>query len=389
MDKRTVLFILFSSTLSPRHLLMIKALKLQGWRVSVIAWDRSGDATTNVLDCVDDWRCIHLQAPTWNLKLLFKLPQYYLLLWKELSKRKTSSLLVVSHYMLLPFVIFCDGEKIYDAAEMYSIDMSFYFGPLRHVVRPLLRLIEGVLVSRADGVLTVDSKSGWLKKFYERWNRRVQVIWNVPSKLDDPDPKEVEAVKSAYSGRKIIAFVGGLMREKGLRVAIEAAAKINDRYPEVLFLFIGPMKDDCGQVEDLISKKCVGDQIKILSSMPYTKMMAHLVHAEIGLALYQNKLHYNLVSTGNGRKFFTYMQAGLAIVGPQFSEVGKAVELANCGMLVDTEDAGAVSGAILDLLDAPEKLKRYKQNARSAFETQYNWEKEEPKLLRFLEKVVA
>jgi glycosyltransferase involved in cell wall biosynthesis len=228
-----------------------------------------------------------------------------------------------------------------------------------------------------------------LKKFYERWNRRVQVIWNVPSKLDDPDPKEVEAVKSAYSGRKTIAFVGGLMREKGLRVAIEAAAKVKPRHPEALFLFIGPMKDDRCQVEELISKKCVGDQIKILSSMPYRKMMAHLVHAEIGLALHQQQRIYPFVSTGNGRKFFTYMQAGLAIVGPQFSEVGKAVELADCGMLVDTEDAGAVSEAILDLLDAPEKLKRYKQNARSAFETRYNWEREEPKFLRFLEKVVG
>ena len=116
-------------------------------------------------------------------------------------------------------------------------------------------------------------------------------------------------------------------------------------------------------------------------------MLAHLRHAKMGLALYQNVAHYPLVSAGNGRKFFSYMQAGIPIIGPSFSEVGLAVRLAECGILVDTEKVNEVSMAINELLDRPETAARMAMNGRKAFLEHFNWEKEEQKFLSLVEKI--
>lgn len=390
-SQKYALVILFNQRLSPRQELMLRLLKKQGWFVKVIAWNRTDKILSRSPKHVpaDEWQWVNLSSLTGSFMIVFKLFSLYSQIVNILSKEPENRLTIMTHLAILPIATLCKGKTIYDAAEMFAIDWCFYFPKLiQSLASRIFLFFEGVLSYFVDGILTVDSRGEWYKRHFEQWNRHVQAINNFPAVSDYPNTEEIGAFQSNYSGRKTVAFVGGLMREKGLLVAIDAAAEVKRHYPEVLFLFIGPMKDDLEQVEGLIRERHIGNQVRIASSMPYRKMMAHLVHAEIGLSLYQRALHYSLLSIGNGRKFFTYMQAGLAIVGPRFGEVGKAVELADCGMLVDTEDAGAVAGAILDLLDSPDKLQRCRQNARRAFETQYNWEMEEPKFLRFVEKIV-
>jgi len=205
--------LLFSSRLSPRHELLLKSLKEWGWRISVIAWDRKGDTPipTEYSGLIDHWQWVRVPAPTWSTKLIVKLPLYYYHVWRIISKlnKDKPALWFLTHFFQLPIALFLHGSKLYDAAEMYALVLSFYFGPLQRLVRPLLGLLEGLLVTRVNGILTVDSKGGWLEGFYRRWNPHVQVIWNVPSKLDDPEPYKIEALKNGYSEHRVVAFVGG------------------------------------------------------------------------------------------------------------------------------------------------------------------------------------
>jgi glycosyltransferase involved in cell wall biosynthesis len=390
MIKRHAAVLLFHAKLSPRHELMLRSLKRSGWTISIVAWNRPGSSAIPVghADCVDHWHWIQVRAPRWGgLGLLTRLPFYYYYLLKSISRLSKPDLWILCHFLLLGSLFFLSGQKLYDASEMYAIEMSLRIPTLRRLVRLTVSLLEGLLVSRVDGVSTVDSREGWLQRFYQRWNQDVQAIWNVPSKLDDPDAEEVNALAEHYEGRKVVAFIGGLMGQKGFRVAIEAAAAVKARHPNALFLFIGTAKDDEDTVYSLIRTNKLGDNVRLLRWLSYRKMLAHLRHARVGLALYQNVAHYPLVSAGNGRKFFSYMQARVPIIGPNFGEVGMAVRMADCGLLVDTANIDEVSEAIIKLLDRPDMTSRMAANGRKAFLEHFNWEKEEQKFLSLVRRI--
>jgi len=372
--------------------LLLRALKGVGWSVSVVAWKRreTSRIPADCVDLIDHWHWVAVRAPILGgMKLLKRLPLYYYYLFRSLSNFNKPDLWIVCHFWLLGCGFFLPGKKLYDASEMHSVDMSFHLRFFRTFTKNFMSFVEGLLISRMDGVLTVDSRNGWLKRFYQRWTPNVEVIWNVPSKLDDPVEQDVHTLAEEYSGRKVVAFIGGLKEKKGLHIALHAANVVRARHQDALFLFIGTMRSDENKVQALIQANNLADNIRFLPWLPYREMLAHLQHAKVGLALYQNVAHYPLVSAGNGRKFFSYMQAGIPIIGPSFGEVGLAVRLAACGILVDTEKVNEVAMAINELLDGPETAARMAMKGRKAFLEHFNWEKEEQKFLSLVEKIAS
>ena len=392
MRSKRAVMVLFHDTISPRHLLMLRSLKGFGLRVSVVAWKRREESRIPAAcrDLVDKWYWIPVRAHVrGGIKILTRLPLFYYRLVRCISTINKVDLWILCHFWLLGFGFFLPGKKLYDASEMHSIDMSFHLPVLGRFFSSVVKFLEGVLTSRMGGVSTVDSKGGWLQRFYQRWNRNVEVIWNVPSKRDDPGDEEVHAFAKEYSGRRVVSFIGGLKDKKGFDVALHAASAISTRHRDVLFLFIGSIRGDEDAVYAMIRANNLENHIRLLQWLPYREMLAHLRYARVGLALYQNVAHYPLVSAGNGRKFFSYMQAGIPIIGPSFGEVGLAVKMADCGLLVDTGNVTEVSDAITQLLNSPKAAEMMGINGRKAFLEDFNWERQEPKFLSFVERIIC
>lgn len=390
MKNRKVVMVVFHAKLSPRQRLMLRSLKGLGWNVSVVAWDRRGERLIPVecADLVDRWHWVAVRGPILGgMKLLKSLPLYYCHLFRCVFNINKPDLWILCHFSLLWCAPLLSGKKLYDAAEMYAIDMSLRLPQLGRIVRGAVSLLEGLLCSRVNGITIVDSRGAWLESFYKQWNKNVTVIWNVPSKSDEPSQEEVDALTKEYSGFKVVAFVGGLKIKKGFYLAIEAAAAVKEAHADALFLFIGAKQNEEEAAQALIQRHGLTGSISLLKWMPYRRMLAHLRHAKVGLALHKREAIYPFVSTGNGRKFFSYMQARIPIVGPNFGEVARAVTMADCGVLVDTENANEVSQAITRLLDRPDEANRMGANGRHAFLEQFNWEQEEMKFLTLVEKI--
>ena len=130
------------------------------------------------------------------------------------------------------------------------------------------------------------------------------------------------------------------------------------------------------------------ENILFLPQMPYRQMLAHLHHAKIGLALYQYDHTYPYLSVGNARKLFTYMQAGIAIIGPSFGEIGKSVEIARCGVLINAESVKEVADTIIRFLSDSRGTEQMARNGRKAFLESFNWESEQQKLYSFMNNIV-
>lgn len=81
-------------------------------------------------------------------------------------------------------------------------------------------------------------------------------------------------------------------------------------------------------------------------------------------------------------KMFEYMAAGLPVIASDFPLwKGIIVEKGGCGLCVDPLDPQQIASAIQWLVDHPEEARQMGENGRRAVETEYNWERENEKLL--------
>ena len=314
--------------------------------------------------------------------LLLQLPY----IWKEqlrLLATYNPSIVLAGHYFLLPLAIYWryiygwrKRKIFYDAIEHYPEHLSSYLKHFKKLSLFLFALIENLMVSCCNGLFCVDSRDDRIEKRLKKWNRHLITIWNVPSFLDDPTGYEVEKANKLFQGKSCIAFVGGASIEKGIRTAFLAASIVARVKKNIAFLFIGPFMNNEVIIKKMVRELNICNYFHFLGSLPYRQMMAYLKQSRIAIALHQNHPYYKQLSAGNGRKFFSYMQAGLPIIGPNIGEIGRAVEMADCGTLIDTSDEVTVANTIIHLLDNSFEASRLGNNGRWAFENHFNWESE-------------
>ncbi len=373
---------------------MVKSLKSRGWTITFIGCERAEEAPEAedyqrvVEGLVDEFLLVKLQAAYGSRKILLNLAQYYSKLRQILDKLKEPDLVILTHIAMLPLTIKFSCKTIYDSFEMYPLKMASYFGPLEKIVRPVFLKLEGLFAKQVDGIITVDSKSKWLEIHFKQWNNNVEVIWNLPSLQEEPETSEVEALRETYGGRLVVSLVGTLFKAHGLRIALEAAALVKERHPDCLFLFIGSMQDDTNLVNQIISSRRLADHVLFLPFLPYRKMLAHLRHAKVGLNLHQPEWNNPYCGPASGRKAFTYMQAGIPMIAPNFGEIGSIICKEHCGILLDVTQPYEVSQGIMYLLTNNEAAKAMGQRGREVFLGKYNWEIQENKFLNFIDKII-
>ncbi|HVA55834.1 MAG TPA: glycosyltransferase [Gammaproteobacteria bacterium] len=322
---------------------------------------------------------IRLAAPTESARLLFAMPQYWnrvaAVLSEVVTEEEIPPVIVATHFFHLRLARrFSTAVWLYDAAEYFSLSLSAYFGTLSLLVRPFLYGMEGLGIRRMRAVLGVDSRLGWFERYLRRFNKRVKIVPNVPSREDDPTSEQVACFATEYAGRPVICYVGGIMERKGLEVTFAALKLLKRKVPDFLLLLIGTFVGESSQLEEELRTNEMEECVSVVNSLPYKDMIKRITAADVGLALYQRHPLYERVGKLNARKIFAYMQAGLCIIAPRFGEIGQAVPETDCGFLVDADNPADIAVALERLLLDDNLRARLKTNSRRAFEERYNWE---------------
>jgi glycosyltransferase involved in cell wall biosynthesis len=287
--------------------------------------------------------------------------------------------------MFLPLAPIIRGlgfELVYDSYEFHTLDISLRFpdwGRIQQWVNLSLKLAENILIHFVGCVLTIDSVEDQLARRYSQTCDTVVVLYNVP-KVPIKSSKDTTVGNCIDSSHQLV-YVGGISPQKGAVRAIKATSVLQATGYSVTLHFIGELQGGEMWFWDAIREADVADVVEHTPWLPYEIMLEKIKRADLALALHQPNRRFQRVSTGNGRKFFTYMQAGLPIVGPAFSEVGRAVTDTDCGHLVDTTDTDAVVDVVSTLLDSPDKRALMGARGRKAVEKQFNWGAEEQKLI--------
>jgi len=379
--------------LSPRVFFEIQALLLEGFDAEIYNWVGKNEELMNI--SLENNMSVHnilLSRPKGKLRIIFYLPILYYNLLKRFRKRHFD-IVHCTHLYFLPLALILKSVNkasvVYDAYELYSSDFGGYFPRFSKYIRKLTELIENTLASKADLILTIDSRDGFLEKRYRRFNRYVEVLYNVPNDTFQYDRMLLNDIKSKYRGRKIIVSMGKISPQKGLFKSLQATKVIKSKYPEVLLLLIGDFWVNDLVLSTFVKEYGLEGNVEIKTWLPYDEMMHYLKCADVACALYQPTLpRYHLVSRGTARKIFTFMKASLPIVGPNFGEIASVVAEEKCGILVDSSDYQKIAEAILELLNNPDKAKEFGKNGKKAIHQKYNWESEKRKLLRAYSSMV-
>jgi len=384
----TVLVLNHVGRLAPRVQQELRTLVETGYKVTVLHWAR-GSASADATDRPWVVRRLDTSAPVGWLGAILYLPWLYSRLVLTL-RRQDPDVIHLTHFLFLPLapVARAAGVRVvYDSYEFHALDLALRFpDPTQPTIERLVRTMETTLVRTVDCVLTIDSVDDRLARRYRRVCDDVVVLFNVPRVTDEGMVSGGRCDTTTEPFR--LVYVGGITVEKGTIRALEAVRALRADGYRVRLQFVGIVQGGDGWFRRAVREAGVADVTEHTPWLPYETMLDCIAEADVALALHQPTERFRRVSTGNGRKFFTYMAASLPIVGPAFGEVGRAVTEAECGLLVDTTDTRAVATAVERLLDSPDLRNELGARGRQAVESRFNWSSEKRKLITAYPQIV-
>lgn len=275
--------------------------------------------------------------------------------------------------------IFTGKPVIFDAHEHYPnaiMSKKYLKSWMKKPVRFIYEAIERISLPILSGVIYTTDEVG---ERYQRYNS---------CKIENYPLTEMFTLNhSALKDPDMILYLGGITPIRGIEQLIEAFSSAADEHPDARFVFVGRFESDAFErkIKQKVKAYGLADRVEFMGSVPYSEIETYLSKASIGIIPYLPEPNH-LVCLPN--KLFEYMAAGVAILASDFPHYRKVVENSRSGLLIDPKKPESIADALNVLLDNPEKTKDFGVNGRMSFETTYNWETEEKKLVSFYKKLL-
>jgi glycosyltransferase involved in cell wall biosynthesis len=179
-----------------------------------------------------------------------------------------------------------------------------------------------------------------------------------------------------------IIYVGGVDHARGIDKVLDALELLS--YEDIRFHVVGECKDKM-----LIERLEANPRVVCYGRVDWTDLYKYYTHAHVGVALYQPIPSFLYYPGENSVKIIEYMAAGIPVVCSDFPGLRIFVEDSGYGLTVQPDKPAAVAEKIRFLYQHPEVGARMGQNGRRAFETEYNWEKHEGKLIALYDRIIG
>ncbi len=272
-------------------------------------------------------------------------------------------------------------KVIFDCHEHYPSHMTYRLRPgFRRVAKALLRFYMGALGLATHKVIIPSPLGGDLS--FSR-GRHLEIL-NAPWVADSgpsPDPA---------GERPVCRFVhlGVMRRERGSDQLLAAMRELRRRdRADYRVVIVGKFGDGReAEFRARAEEYGVADRLELHPWMPVDRALAIVRRCQVGLIVYQPTLHNNVVSLPH--KLFDYMNAGLAVIAPEFClDIAAVLREADAGVVTDTRDAVRVADLMERLMDRPGRAAELGANGRRAVVQKYNWESEARKLVAMYDEL--
>lgn len=351
------------------------SLASAGYHVSLICWDRASELPPRErIGAVEIYRIQNVPTRYGaGPRQIIKVPRF----WAEAIRLAL---------VLQPDVVHCRDldtlyagwqikrrlgcHLIYDAHEEYPALMSLY---LPGFMVFMLRLLERMLVYRADAIFTASTV--YAQKLMAKGLSNVTALPNVNA-IEPFDAVSSESVRERREQLNLkdseiaVGYIGGLTRNRELLPFIQAAGML----PELRFFLWG----DGHQKDSVINAVHGKANIQYMGWLPADQIPVTIKAMDaIYYCLREDYpgAHFNAPNTLSHT-----MAAGRPIIANKVGDLGRVVNSAACGVLLDTVTPDTIYNALILLQNHQLRQQMGAAGYTYAKET-YNWRRISAKLL--------
>jgi len=197
---------------------------------------------------------------------------------------------------------------------------------------------------------------------------RIVVITNgVDLKQFRPGPRQNSVRQELGLGDRFVAsYIGTLGMAHGLETVLDAAEQLRDR-DDIRFLIIGNGADSDHLAEE--HRRRGLKNVLLLRGQPHHRMPEFLAASDVSLVLLRKT---DLFKTVLPSKMFEAMGAARPIILGVQGEAAEILRAAECGVLVEPENAAQLAEAVKRLQADPDRCRQLGENGRAFAERFYN-----------------
>ncbi|APX98388.1 glycosyltransferase [Natronorubrum daqingense] len=276
-----------------------------------------------------------------------------------------------------------DAEVVYDIHEDYTDAIrvrEWIPEPLKPILQTAFPAVQSALTRPLDLVVTADESTR--EKVADRTSTPVETVRNLP-KVGEID---TEGADLERSHEYVLAYVGGLDRERGLLNMLTVTSRLRDRGLDVGLWLLGPFQDD--EIErrarEFMTSEEISDHVRLFGYVDYDEIFSHLSQADVGLLLVDEDRFERNVPT----KFFEYLYCGLPVVLTDVASLEPYADDDYC-VTVSEDNLDRIVAETARLLEETEIRAEMSDAAHETVVSEYSWEVERERLVRAYERLLA
>ena len=379
LDGKRFLVLYDNQYLTPRLRIQLATMVKRKVRVTLMRWFRNQEPLSpeSGVTNVD----VYVPGAFGKASIILALPEVYLGMSQQAAKLDFD-VIQVSSLTLLPLALYLSRKQrvpvIYDAYEFFTLHYARHLGSLGKYMTGFFEMLEDRMVARADGCFCVDSQNKYILKRYQKVNSNCEVLNNYPLISHSNGNFDINKFQleeeTAY-----LAHIGDFRLFHAASQILEGFKIVRQRNQNVKLLLIGFKQANYGAADQLWREAMQQQGVRIIPFLPYAEMINLLKVTKLGFALIMQSGVYKNIGTGNSRKIYSYMEAGVPLLVSRHPMLESLIKENDCGLVVDESNPEAIAEAVGFLLDHPQEAERMGANGREAFLQKYNWDKEEPK----------
>jgi len=273
---------------------------------------------------------------------------------------------------------------ILDVRDIWP-DVAIALGMLRNpILISLSRKLERFLYNSANGVTSIsDGLCDHIRGLVAA-GQPVERVMNgtVPEVFNRDEARAKLRMSLDLEDRCVILFAGNLGLAQGLDHVLEAACRLRNEQPDVLFLLLGsgPVKE---RLEQEVARQGL-QNVRFLPRMPLAETAEHMSAAD---ALLVPLLKHPICLGFLPSKMFDSMAAGRPVLLSVDGEARAILEAAQAGIYYPAEAADGLVDAIVQLKADPAAAARMGQNGREYVTAHCTREEQARIMLSFIQKI--
>lgn len=314
------------------------------------------------------------------------------LLWRALGRMAADTDADIFHIhdpellLLTPWLRRVTGRPtIYDIHEANAdfIAVKDYLpAPARRPLAGFFRRLEPRLAQSESGLIFADDA---IAADFSAFPGPKTTLFNFPG--NDLIERGARAVDNAERPPTIL-YLGGLERNRGSTLMLNAFAKVVARMPAARLLIVGHfMPPDLeNEIRAGAAARGFAGALNVTGRIPFEAIGDYLSRAAVGWVTWQAvpKNRKNVPT-----KLFEYMAYGLPVVSSDLPSTRPFIDHGHNGLLAGADDPDAHAAALLRLLGDPAEALKMGHAGRALVETRYNWDAMVPRLLAIYEAVLG